>query len=110
MTESRRAYYRVTYPLMERPTFEVEGGRFEVVECSERGLRYQVANSGPPAIAAELKGTIEFRRGGKTDVAGQVIRSQGGEVVLILDKRGIPFADVLLEQQYLRSKGYTLAN
>jgi hypothetical protein len=110
MSESRRAHYRVTYPLVERPAFEVAGATYEVVQCSERGLRYQVSDGGVPALGDEVRGTIRFRRGAKVEVTGEVTRAQGGEVVLVLHQRGIPFSDMLLEQQYLRSKGYTLVS
>jgi hypothetical protein len=39
-----------------------------------------------------------------------VTRAHSGEVVLFLRRRAIPFAEMLLEQQYLRSKGYTLVD
>jgi hypothetical protein len=110
MPESRRAHYRVTYPLAERPAFEVGGATYEVVQCSERGLRYEVPDGRAPAMGEEVGGTIRFRRGAKVEVTGEVTRAQGGEVVLVLRHRGIPFSDMLLEQQYLRSKGFTLVN
>ena len=110
MSESRRAHYRVTYPIVERPVFEVDGATYQVVQCSERGLRYEVSNGGIPAVGDEVRGTIRFRRGSTVQVTGEVTRAEGGEVVLVLHQRGIPFSDMLLEQQYLRSKGYTLIN
>jgi hypothetical protein len=100
----------VTYPLVERPLFEVDGATYQVVQCSERGLRYEVSDGGIPAIGDKVRGTVRFRRGSSVQVTGEVSRAQAGEVVLILHQRGIPFSDMLLEQQYLRSKGYTLIN
>ena len=102
---SRRQLYRIVYPLSERPTFEVGRFVFEVVDCSERGLRYEVKDRRVPAVGTELAGRLSFRRGDDIDVAGEVIRAREGIVVLALDPP-IPFADIMAEQRYLRMRGY----
>jgi hypothetical protein len=61
-------------------------------------------------LGGEIAGVIQFRRGARVEVAGEVTRAHGGEVVLFLRLQGIPFAEMLLEQQYLRSKGFTLVD
>jgi hypothetical protein len=105
--ESRRAVYRVVYPIVERPTLEIGRFLYEVVDCSEQGLRYEIQNGRAPVVGTELGGVVQFRRGEETEIAGEVIRSRGGVVVLALDPP-LPFAEILAEQRYLRSKGYTL--
>jgi hypothetical protein len=110
MPESRRAHYRVTYPIAERPSFEIGRKIYDVVQCSERGLRYEVRDHRFPALGGEIGGIVQFRRGTRVEVAGEVTRAHSGEVVLFLRMQGIPFSEMLLEQQYLRSKGYTLAD
>jgi hypothetical protein len=107
-TESRRALYRVAYPLAERPVFEMGRLTYEVVDCSEHGLRYEVLERGLPPVGAQLSGLVRFRRGEKAEVTGEVIRARAGLVVLVLDSPGIPFGDILLEQRYLRKKGFSL--
>lgn len=102
---SRRQLYRVVYPLSERPTFEVGRFVFEVVDCSERGLRYEVKDRRMPAVGSELAGRISFRRGDEIEVTGEVIRAREGMVVLELDPP-IPFAEIMAEQRYLRGRGY----
>jgi len=108
MPESRRAHYRIAYPLVERPTFEVGRHTYEILECSERGLRYAAPDRRVPELGSELGGRIQFRRGALVEVAGEVTRAHSGVVVLFLRMQGIPFSEILLEQRYLRSKGYTL--
>ncbi|HEY4130792.1 MAG TPA: PilZ domain-containing protein [Gemmatimonadaceae bacterium] len=107
MTDSRRSHYRVVYPIEERPTFNV--GRFfhEVVDLSEKGLRYEVKDRRVPTVGSKVAGTLAFKRGGDLAITGEVIRSRGGLVVIVLDKP-LEFAEVLAEQKYLRTKGYTL--
>ncbi len=102
---SRRQLYRVVYPLSERPTFEVGRFVYEVVDCSERGLRYEVRDRRMPAVGSALAGRISFRRGDEIEVTGEVIRAHDGMVVLELDP-AIPFADIMAEQRYLRMRGY----
>ncbi len=102
---SRRQLYRVVYPLSERPTFEVGRFVFEVVDCSERGLRYEVKDRRMPVVGSQIAGRIAFRRGDEIAVTGEVIRARDGTVVLELDPP-IPFADIMAEQRYLRTRGY----
>lgn len=104
---SRRALYRVVYPLVERPTFEVGRYMYEVVDCSEKGLRYEVHDHRMPTVGSEIGGRIVFRRGEELDVTGEVIRARDGVVVLALVPP-LPFAEILEEQRYLRSRGYLL--
>jgi hypothetical protein len=105
--ESRRALYRVLYPLVERPTFEVGRYLYEVIDCSEKGLRYEVQDRRVPTVGSEVGGVLVFRRGEQIEVTGQVIRAREGIVVLAL-MPPLPFSEILAEQRYLRSKGYSL--
>ena len=107
MPDSRRELYRIVYPLAERPTFETGRFLFEVVDVSEKGLRYSIGNRRAPDVGTEIGGSLQFRRGDEIAVTGEVIRSRDGVVVIALDP-ALPFAEILAEQRYLRSKGYTL--
>jgi hypothetical protein len=106
--ESRRALYRITYPLSERPFFDLGRLSFAIVDCSEQGLRYEVLGRALPAVGSRVGGTIRFRRGVEAEVTGEVTRARAGLVVLLLDSPGIRFSDILLEQRYLRKRGFTL--
>ncbi|HEY4218833.1 MAG TPA: PilZ domain-containing protein [Gemmatimonadaceae bacterium] len=105
---SRRAHFRIVYPLTERPAFEVGRSVYEVIDCSELGLRFEVRDRRVFMAGTPMEGVIQFRRGESVEVSGQVLRSDGGMVVLILDAPGITFSGILGEQRYLRSKGFTL--
>jgi hypothetical protein len=105
---SRRAHFRIVYPLVERPSFEVGRYVYEVIDCSELGLRYEIKDKRMPTLGTQIGGVVQFRRGASIEVTGQVLRSQNGMVVLVLDPPGITFSGILGEQRYLRSKGYTL--
>jgi hypothetical protein len=105
---SRRALYRIIYPITERPVFEIGRFAYEVIDCSERGLRYEVKDRRVPALGTPLGGHLMFRRGGSVEVTGEVIRARAGTVALALDAPGVPFSEILAEQRYLRSRGFTL--
>lgn len=104
---SRREVYRILYPLIERPTFEVGRHIYEVLDISEKGLRYEVRDRRVPTIGTEVGGRVQFRRGEELEVTGEVIRARDGIVVLALSPP-LPFAEILAEQRFLRSRGYQL--
>ena len=97
------------YPFSERPSLEVGRTAFEVVECSEGGLRYTVGERLAPSVGSFVAGRLVFRSGESVDVIGDVMRIQDGLVALTLQPPGIPFAVVMREQRYLLGKGYRVA-
>jgi PilZ domain len=97
-----RAYYRIVYPLRDRPRLELGGRQHEVVDCSEGGLRFQLTSGAPPELGAPVRAVVRFHEGQEVAVEGAVVRVQGGHVALRL-ARGIPLAVILAEQRYLRA-------
>ena len=105
---SRRELYRVVYPLNQRPILEI--GRFShaIIDCAERGLRFEVKSRRVPSLGTPLAGVVRFRRGVEVEVTGEVVRTRGATVAVALDLPGIPFSHILAEQRYLRARGFTL--
>jgi hypothetical protein len=110
MPDSRRNHYRVTYPFAERPALETGRASFEVVECSESGLRFELGERRAPSVGSQVAGKVVFRSGGTVDVVGEVVRLQAGLVALVLGAPGIPYAVVMREQRYLRGRGYRVTD
>jgi hypothetical protein len=102
---SRRALYRVVYPLSERPLLTIGRVVHEVVDCSEEGLRYETRGSTLPVIGSQMRGVVRFHGERTSMIHGEVIRAARGIVVLALDPP-LSFADIMAEQRYLRGKGY----
>ncbi len=96
---SRRAVYRVVYPVRERPTFSVEAESFSVVDCSELGLRYQVPEVHRPAVGSTVVGRVHFSRGVDFSVSGEVVRVQDGTVALWFRSVAIPRAEMVAERE-----------
>ena len=110
MPDSRRNHYRVTYPFAERPALETARTFFEVVECSENGLRYELGERRAPSVGSQVAGKVVFRSGATIDIVGEVVRLQASLVALVLGPPGIPYAVVMGEQRYLRAKGYQVTD
>ena len=98
---AERQYYRIRYPIPARPHIAIAGRSYEVLDCSERGVRYQAPPEEHPEMGSAVRGRIAFGRRGEADVAGVVVRLQGDNVVLHLTLEPIPLATVFAEQRYL---------
>lgn len=106
--ENRRDFYRIEFPVEERPRLllDVSGSIRvvgEVLECSERGLRFTSPTRWLHGTGVPISGEIIFSRGARARIAGSVIRVQGDEVAIFLGRSTIPLAIVLDEQRHLRA-------
>jgi len=96
-----REYYRVAYPTSLRPRLEVLDHQFDVVDVSERGLRFRLGQAAAPDAGNEVQGTIRFRRGDTVPIRGVVVRvDENGEVAARLDD-GVPLRVIMEEQRFL---------
>jgi hypothetical protein len=98
---NRRQYYRIQYPAFERPRLVSGWSITEVLECSERGIRFRTAG-GPPDEGTRVSGRVGLRHGQEVRIAGVVVWSDADEVALHLDDEPIPFLCILREHLYLR--------
>lgn len=78
----RRAVERLEYPTELRPVLVVSGTVFQVLDCSERGLRYIAPPDGPPDVGTEMAGRIRFASGAEAQIEGAVVRVAEGMVAL----------------------------
>lgn len=100
---SRRAVYRVVYPVLDRPTISVGADSFSVIDCSELGLRYQVPELHRPEVGSTVVGTVHFLRGVEIPVSGEVVRVQEGTVALWFRTEAIPYAEMVVERERVES-------
>ncbi len=97
-----RAFYRIHYPIAERPRFWSGTYAYEVLDCCEGGLRYRLNESDPrPAVGSSVRGLLRFHRGTELEIEGDVVRVQNGSVALNLTVNRIPFSVILTEQKEL---------
>jgi hypothetical protein len=95
-----REHYRVAYPAALRPKLLVHGVSFDVVDISERGIRFRLGSAQPPEPGFELQGVLRFKRGETITIRGAVLRVDQGEVAAGLEE-GIPLRVVMEEQRFL---------
>ena len=107
MRENReRAFYRVEYPIQERPDLTLEGHPdkpMSVFDVSEHGIRFAPRPDVELDVGDRVEGRLAFRGRATIDVAGEVVWAQNRSAALRLD-RTIPFGTILDEQRYLRSR------
>ena len=100
--ESTRAYFRVGYPLAERPRLILGDAIHQVLDCSEGGFRFHSAGFPALEVGSTIEGRIRFRRGAQVTVQGRVVWTQKGQVAVILTESRIPLSIIYDEQRYLR--------
>ena len=106
--ENRRNHYRIVFPPEIRPRLLLDGpgaahNVCEVLECSERGLRFAPPVQWQHQTGAPVSGRLMFARGAEAHVAGTVVRVEAGSIALLLSRRGIPLGTILDEQRYIRA-------
>ncbi len=97
-----RSHYRIPYPFAEGPRLVVGFHVCKVLDCSERGLRFNALPHALPAAGSAVRGRLRFPRGAEIPIEGWVVRVDGTEVALRLAEPGVPFRVILQEQIYLR--------
>ena len=102
MSKQKRQFFRIEYPVEERPWLLLGNDKFEVLDASERGLRI-VPLKGQP-LPTMVKGTLQFRDGSECQVAGNVSRqTEEGHLVVQLTL-GISLTLIMKEQRRLIQK------
>ena len=99
---NRRDRFRVKYPIGESISVKMVDQELEVNEIAEHGIRI-VKHGETVVIGEDFRGTLVFREGDSLSVSGKILRDEGEEYVIYLD-RGIPLKKVMSEQLYLLRK------
>ena len=100
-THCHRQVFRITYPEGARPQFDTYSGTYEIVDCSEAGLRYLLNGAKPPSLSTVIHGRIRFATESTGDLSGFVLRASKDHVAIRFAKRLSP-AIILNEQRWLR--------
>jgi hypothetical protein len=97
----KRELYRLRFPPPERPHLIVGRQRYEVLDCSARGLRLIITQHPLPSLGDLVEGQLLFRRSSHVPIRGLVIRIQNGEIALHMPESEIPFTILRSEERYL---------
>jgi hypothetical protein len=109
-SERPRMHVRLRYEGAARPSLILDVGALNVLDMSERGLRY-LQESGPePSVGSELEGILRLSSGETLPVRGKVVRVVHPanpvhpsviEVAAHLTDVGIPSRVILAERKAL---------
>ncbi len=102
-----RAEYRIVYPLAARAQLRVGGTRIPVIDCSESGLRLELAAS-PESLAdadGQISGRLRLAQGVDVEVTGHVLRTDDASFAVQLSEQSrIPLTLIYEEQRHLRAR------
>jgi hypothetical protein len=103
-----RQHHRIRYPSPERPTLELGGVRYPVIDLSESGLRFIVERIDGLEVAQRVDGKLVMAAPNVTKrVKGRIVRIDGEcHIAVQLDPPWhLPFALLVTEQRRLIAKG-----
>ena len=99
----RRGFYRLEYPVTERPTVRYKGRDYKVSEASEGGIKILLDRHCEIHARQLFAGVVRFKDGGIAPVVGVVLRSDEREMIVKFTK-GISFNRMMAEQMRIRKK------
>lgn len=106
-----RTHVRLRYEGALRPSLILEAGALNVLDLSERGLRYRQESGPEPSVGAKLEGILRLSSGETLPVRGTVVRVVRSdsperpsviEVAAHLTDVGIPSRVILAERKALQ--------
>ncbi len=98
---NRREHYRVEYPISSRPKLIIEGIQYEVMDVSEKGIRFLSESSNEFQVESEVKGKIVFHDNEVQEVEGTILRVAEKQTIIYLSVN-ISFFIIVQEQRYIR--------
>jgi hypothetical protein len=99
--KNKREFYRIRYPISCRPTLTYLGEDYEVVNISERGVRFICKKLHEFKPDLEMQFSITFRDDEPLEIEGKILRVEGKVAVIYLPEN-IPFGRIVQEQRYIK--------
>ena len=101
---NKRQYYRIRYPRSYRPKVRIQGEDHEgdVVELSERGVRFFYEGKIILREGSDLEVTITFHDGESFELKGETLRVSKEDVIVRFSD-WLPLIRIMREQIYLRN-------
>ena len=103
MSVSTRKFFRIRYPVEDRPRLRVLAETFSVVDTSETGLLFVSQTLPRFDFNQEVSGQIVFKNGQRLKIRGRVVRRDKNEYAMELND-GIPLPKMMAEHLALLAK------
>ncbi|MDH5736004.1 MAG: PilZ domain-containing protein [Gammaproteobacteria bacterium] len=103
MIEQKREYYRVEYPINDRPVLLSRDKKFEVIDISEGGVKFRVDNNGCFLVGDVLGVSIRFSDNYIFNCMGKIVRVDN-ENVAVNNLHHIPLERIRSEHLQLIQK------
>lgn len=101
MLEQRREHYRVHYPSGLSPSLMISGRSYDVVDISEKGLKFKATDIDNFYLGCGIAGDIKFYEDDELiECYGEVLRLTDDEVVVSLTDT-IPVSRIKVENLFL---------
>ena len=98
--KNKRELYRIAYPVNDRPILKLLGNEFEVINISEKGIKFICKQCTEFTIDAEVKCTLTFRDHESFLLEGKISQIYKSAVVICLT-RSLPLKRIIQEQRYI---------
>lgn len=98
--KNKREFYRIRYPLSCRPRLILLDKEYEVIETSEKGVKFLHKKFHEFQIGLTVGFTITFHDDESLDLEGKILRVDENVVVVYLSEE-IPFRRIALEQRHI---------
>jgi len=98
-----RDFFRLTYPMVDRPKLTVGEREYEVAEIAENTISFFKLDEDDAGNEQDINAVIKFHDNDRTHIAGKVIKTDGKKVVIKFHG-GVSFRRMMKEQQNLITK------
>ena len=97
--QEKRRYFRIEYPASIRPTLKIRKHEFEVMDISEKGVRFSADKE--INFGRWVTGNITFYDGQAVGIEGKIAWKLGESIGMFLTIKSIPYPKILSEQRLL---------
>jgi hypothetical protein len=97
---NKRELYRITYPVNDRPILKLQGNEFEVINISEKGIKFICKQCSEFKIDVAVQCTVTFRDNTSFLLEGKISQTYKHAVVICLTG-SIPLGRIIQEQRYI---------
>ncbi len=97
--QEKRRYFRIEYPASIRPILKIRKHEFEVVDISEKGIRFSADKE--IKFGRWVTGNVTFNDGQAIGIEGRIAWKRKESVGMFLTVKPIPYPKILSEQRLL---------